>query len=257
MTQEDVIRQWLHGRSPHTQRAFAADVARLRQPIETLTLTDLQAFAESLNEGASRHRAVAAVKSLLSFAYRIGFVSQDAGRLLRLPPVRPRLAERILPEADVLRMIALEPDTRNRAILTTLYASGVRVSELCGLCWRDVQPSQIAVLGKGREVRSIRLPDSVCQLLESLRPAYAGPNDRVFPIQPLAVYRIVRKAAIRAGLSQKVSPHWLRHAHASHALDRGAPIHLVQATLGHSSLQTTSLYLHAKPTDSSGQYLAL
>jgi integrase/recombinase XerD len=71
------------------------------------------------------------------------------------------------------------------------------------------------------------------------------------------VWRIVRAAAARAGISLAVSPHWLRHAHASHALDRGAPIHLVQATLGHASVATTGKYLHARPTDSSARYLAV
>ncbi len=72
-----------------------------------------------------------------------------------------------------------------------------------------------------------------------------------------AVYRIVRQAAERTGLPAGVSPHWLRHAHASHALDRGAPIHLVQATLGHASVATTGRYLHARPNDSSARYLAV
>jgi hypothetical protein len=68
---------------------------------------------------------------------------------------------------------------------------------------------------------------------------------------------IIRRAALRAGVAEGVSPHWLRHAHASHALDHGAPIHLVQATLGHSSVATTSRYLHARPGDSSARFLAL
>jgi Phage integrase family len=68
---------------------------------------------------------------------------------------------------------------------------------------------------------------------------------------------IVRRAAQRAGVFDRVSPHWLRHAHASHALDHGAPIHLVQATLGHGSVATTSRYVHARPGDSSARFLAL
>ena len=71
------------------------------------------------------------------------------------------------------------------------------------------------------------------------------------------VERIVQAAARRAGVELPVSPHWLRHAHASHALDRGAPIHLVQATLGHASVATTGRYLHARPTESSAKYLAV
>jgi integrase/recombinase XerD len=69
------------------------------------------------------------------------------------------------------------------------------------------------------------------------------------------VRRIVYAAAKKAGLEQKVSPHWMRHAHASHALDRSAPIHLVQVTLGHASVSTTGRYLHARPTESSSFYL--
>jgi site-specific recombinase XerD len=76
-------------------------------------------------------------------------------------------------------------------------------------------------------------------------------------LQPLAILRVVRQAAARAGIPLSVSPHWFRHAHASHALDRGAPIHLVQATLGHAGIATTGRYLHARPNDSSSRFLPL
>jgi site-specific recombinase XerD len=91
-------------------------------------------------------------------------------------------------------------------------------------------------------------------------------DDPVFPsrkkkpvaaLQPLAVLRILRAAARRAGIELPVSPHWFRHAHASHALDRGTPIHLVQATLGHANINTTGRYLHARPQGSSGRFLPL
>lgn len=74
-------------------------------------------------------------------------------------------------------------------------------------------------------------------------------------LDPSQVHRIVKAAAKRAGLPATVSAHWLRHAHVSHALDRGAPVHLVQATVGHASLTTTSRYAHARPNDSSSRYL--
>ncbi len=76
-------------------------------------------------------------------------------------------------------------------------------------------------------------------------------------LSEVQVWRIVRAAAARAGIGMGVSPHWLRHAHASHTLDRGAPPHLVQATLGHASLATPSRYAHACPSDSSVRYLAV
>jgi integrase/recombinase XerD len=272
-TDSQLIGIWLHGRSPHTQRAYAADVARLcsrtGKPLAAVTLPDLQDFADSVAElsPASRYRALSAVKSLLAFGHRIGYLPFDVGRALRLPAVRGRLAERILPEASIHRMLSLEPGERNRAILTLLYASGVRVSELCGLRWRDLQSNgdsaQITVFGKGGKTRAIRLPASVWQQVTRLR----GEDDGAQPLfrsrkkggalTPVGVLRIVRRAARRAGIDMAVSPHWLRHAHASHALDRGAPIHLVQATLGHASITTTGRYLHARPTDSSSRFLGL
>jgi integrase/recombinase XerD len=273
---DQLIAIWLHARSPHTQRAYRADVERFRggagKPLPSVTLPDLQQFADSLSElaPASRYRTLSAVKSLLAFGHSLGYLPFDVGRALRLPALRNRLAERILSEADLHRMLNLEPDSRNRAILTLLYASGVRVSELCGLSWRDLQPNgeggQVTVFGKGGQTRAIRLPASVWKQLAALRTPAAGADDAVFRsrkikdggrLRTVAVLRIVRHAAARAGIDLPVSPHWLRHAHASHALDRGAPIHLVQATLGHASVTTTGRYLHARPSDSSSRFLPL
>lgn len=273
---DHLIELWLHERSPHTQRAYRADVERFRsragKALQAVTLADLQEFAKRL-EGAtaSRYRTLSAVKSLLAFGHRLGYLPFDVGRALRLPSVRNRLNERILSEADMHRILTLELKPRNRAILTLLYASGIRVSELGMLAWRDLQPNgdggQITVLGKGCITRSIQLPASVWELVSGLRPKDAAPDEPVFRsrknaknrgfLQPVAVLRIVRTAAARAGIKVPVSPHWLRHAHASHALDRGAPIHLVQATLGHASITTTGRYLHARPKESSSRYLPL
>ena len=150
-------------------------------------------------------------------------------------------------------------------LLKLLYVSGVRVSELCGLKWCDAIPrtegGQITVFGKRGKTRTILLkPKSWAQLL-SIR-GEAGAVDPIFPAARAAATSILPRSAAsstpppkKAGLEQKVSPHWMRHAHASHALDRSAPIHLVQATLGHASVSTTGRYLHARPTESSSFYL--
>jgi integrase/recombinase XerD len=270
---EMLIEVWLHGRSPHTQRAYAADIHRFRtlipKRLAMITVADVQVLADSLGNLApsSRYRVLSSVKSLLAFGHKVGYLTFDAGRVLRLPFIRNRLSERILPEADVHRMLNLETNDRNRALLTLLYASGIRVAELCGLRWRDVQPhgdgGQITVFGKGGATRSIRLPSSVWNQVSALR-GRSDADEPVFrsrkkgrALTPPAVLRIVRAAAQRAGIAGNVSPHWLRHAHASHALDRGAPIHLVQATLGHASITTTGRYLHARPNESSSRFLGL
>jgi integrase/recombinase XerD len=119
----------------------------------------------------------------------------------------------------------------------------------------------VTVWGKGEKERTVVVSATTWAALQALRRPGDGPDDPVFRsrkggrLSPAQAWRIVRKAAKRAGVELPVSPHFLRHAHASHALERGAPIHLVQATLGHASVATTGRYLHARPEDSSSRYV--
>jgi integrase/recombinase XerD len=267
-----LVALWLHGRPASTRRAYERDAGRflalVGKPLPTIALGDLHAYADTLADvaAATRARYLSAVKSLLAFGHRIGYLPVDVGALLRLPAVRSRLAERILDEAATQRLFALEPSPRNRAMLRLLYAGGLRRSELVGLRWRDLQArddaGQVTVFGKGGKTRAVLLPPAVWRQLGALRGA-AGPDEPVFrsraggPLDPSQVLRIVKAAAARAGIEGNVSPHWLRHGHASHALDRGAPVHLVAATLGHASIATTGRYAHARPSDSSSRYLAV
>ena len=130
---QHLIELWLHGRSRHTQRAYRADAGRflaaVEKPLHHVTLGDLQQFAVALVESGleptSVYRTMSAVKSLFSFGHRLGYLPFDVARPLRLPTLREKLAERILEETDVLRMIALENMPRNKAILLTLYTGGI------------------------------------------------------------------------------------------------------------------------------------
>ena len=160
---------------------------------------------------------------------------------------------------EVARLIDAAPKGRNRVLLKLLYVSGVRVSELCGLKWCDAVARQeggrITVFGKGGKTRTILLKPKVWQQLQSLK-GVAKAAEPIFrsrrgggALDVSQVRRIVYAARKKAGLEQKVSPHWMRHAHASHALDRNAPIHLVQVTLGHGSVSTPGRYLHARPAE--------
>jgi site-specific recombinase XerD len=271
-TDEHLVAMWLHGRSLHTQRAYRTDAAQfmafVSKPLRAIALRDVQAFADELENldlaPSSRARKLAAAKSLLVFGHQLGYLPYDVGSVVRLPAVKDTLAERILPEADVYRLLALERNPRNHALLRLLYLGGLRVSEIAGLAWRDLQPrdeaGQMTIFGKGSKTRVVLLPAGIWGELLALRRG-ADPNTPVFRsrngghLHPTSIERLLWKAAGRAGLEARVSPHWLRHAHATHALERGAPIHLVQATLGHASVATTGRYLHARPTDSSARYL--
>lgn len=260
--------------SPHTRRAYASEIRRFQtfvpaKALRQVTLADLQAFRDELErlayQSTTQNRALTAIKSLLSFGHQTGYLVFNVGAALKLRPERGRLAERILEESDVARLIERTPEGRDQVIVKLFYMSGIRVSELCDLTWGDAirrgDGGQITVFGKGGKTRAVLLKPRTWQMLEKLRGA-AGLLDPIFrsrkgggKLDTSQVRRILYAAAKRAGLEQKVSPHWLRHAHASHALDRSAPIHLVQATLGHSSIATTGKYLHARPNESSSFYL--
>lgn len=267
-----LVNLWLNGRGRNTQRAYRRDTDQFLQfvakPLRAVTLAELQLYAAHLDtltlRPASRHRALSAIKSLFAFGARLGFLPFHVAQPLRLPAAKDTLAERILEEDEVQRLIAAKTSPRNRLMLQLLYGAGVRVSELVALTWSDTRPhrgaGQITVLGKGAKTRTIRLEAGMWTALQATRGA-AAEDAPVFVsrrgghLDASQVLRIVKAAAARAGITKPVSSHWLRHCHASHALDRGAPIHLVQQTLGHSSVATTSRYLHARPNESSSRFL--
>ena len=271
---ERLIEMWVHGLSPQTIERYRRTSRRfldfVNKPLHLVTLADLQGWQLTLLDlsPSSQRTALATIKSLLSFGHKIGVLSENVGHSMRSPKAKDCLHERILSEQEVQSMIAKENSVRNRVILLLLYASGLRVSELCQLTWKDLKPrgesGQVTVLGKGGKVRTVLLPAGVWHEVMQMR-GDAGATRAVFcsregddmgrHLHRSQIHRIVAAAAKRAGIEGKVSPHWLRHSHASHSLERGAPIHLVQATLGHSDITTTARYLHCRPNDSSSMYL--
>ena len=271
-TDDQLISLWLHGKSKHTQRYYAKDIEQFfefsHKTLKTVILYDLQKFADVLNNAdlvdGSIRRILSSVKSLISFAHKLGYLPFDISRPLILPTPKDTLAERILSESEVHRIIDSEPMPRNKLILKMLYCSAVRVSELSNLKWKDLQEredgGQVCIYGKGNKTHTVLLPQSIWAELTTFRNGSAN-EQPLFKSRkgnhlcPSQILRIVKKSAKRAGVSKAVSPHWFRHSHASHALDHNAPIHLVQQTLAHSSVATTGRYLHARPTDSSSRYL--
>ena len=278
---EQFLELWLHGKSEKTVRAYRADIHKfytiVGKSLQEVTLADVCHFADSLVHlaSASRNRAIAAVKSALSFGVKSGYLKVNVGLLMKLEKLEDRLAERIMSEQDVARMLALETNKRNHAILALLYRGGLRCEELCNLTWRNFaardEAGQISVYGKGNKTRQVlldpatwrevlalshdksKLEDFVFQSRQTLTRSHEARIDR--RMDESTVFRIVQAAARRAGISGNVSPHWMRHAHATHALENGASIVLVKETLGHASIETTAKYTHVRPNASSGQYL--
>jgi len=151
--------------SPNTRRNYRRQAERfmawIGKPLVTVRLGDLQGYLQTLEGQASATRAAtAALKSLFTFAQETRFLRFNVGKAVKSPSVKNTLAERIMPETDMLRLIGMEANPRNRALLILLYGGGLRISELCGLCWRDLAErqdgeGQATVYGKGGKTRAV------------------------------------------------------------------------------------------------------
>ena len=250
----------------HTKRAYSSDVARfvvfLHQHgarFRTCTVRLLQLYRATLDGGESTIvRRFAVVRSLLTFGVRTGYLAFNVGTMLRVPNRRGARIPRILTPEQVQALWTAAKKPRARAFVRFLYASGARVSEACSVTWGDVTQEPdgeaiVSLLGKGNVFRSVRLPAVIASEVLALR-GNAREGDTVFQLDTRGAHALVSRLAKRCKM-KGVSPHWLRHAHASHALDNGAPLSLVQSQLGHKSLATTGIYLHARPRESSARFL--
>lgn len=271
----ELVQSWLSSlASGHTRRNFETTAQRLLAALPGVglreaTVEDVRDALDTITAGAGDATAaqyVLRAKSLLSYGHKLGYMPFNAGVTIKVKPdqSRAQLAKRIVSEVEVGLLIRGARSKRDRVLLQTGYAAGLRVSELVSLSWSDViereKGVQLSISGKGGRIRQVLLPKTVSTSLLEMR-GDAGANDPIFPsrkggrLTERAVNYMLKAVAERAGVTGAVSPHWLRHAHGSHALDRGATLSEVQETLGHANVATTSGYLHARPDSSSGLYL--
>jgi integrase/recombinase XerD len=205
---------------------------------------------------------VVAVRGLHRFAHREGLVAHDPTRDVK-PPQPPRRLPKALPVADVLRLLdtlttADEPrELRDRALLELLYSTGARISEAIGLDLDDVDAAERTVLlnGKGGKQRLVPIGRPALAALDAYlvraRPGLAAAgrgtpavflNVRGGRLSRQSAWQVLKVAAERAGITATVSPHTLRHSFATHLMEGGADVRVVQELLGHASVTTTQVY---------------
>ncbi len=270
----ELLQSWLYGRPPTTRRQYARVASEFLdgagKPLAEVSLRDLQLYVDRIaadRKAATVRAYVYALKSLSTFAFRTAHVSHNLAALLRVPPVSTHPAERILSEEHTWKLINAPRSQRHRVLLRTLYLTGARVSEISRLRIADVAQHEnggalLWLTRKGGRRDGVWVPASLLAELRAIAPPNAPPESFVFRSQgsagrlmPRGIGRMVARYAKRAGLG-RVSPHFLRHCHGTHALAHGAPLALVQRTMGHASLATTGLYLHPATGDSSARFLA-
>jgi integrase/recombinase XerD len=218
---------------------------------------------------SSLRRRAAALKGFYRFAYGEGLIATDVAAHIDLP--RPsRLLPETLTQAETERLLTAaggdEGDThglRDRALLELLYAAGLRISEAIGLDREDLSTDGafVRVIGKGDKERLVPVgdialdwlarwlegPRSILLAVGHVAPVRGGPlfvGDRGGRLARQQAWAAVKRAAARAGLAGRVSPHTLRHSFATHLLEGGADLRIVQELLGHASISTTQLYTH-------------
>ena len=248
--------------------------------LTAVTPAHVEAYLGRLREGDAEHpplstasaaRALSAIRGLHRFAVREGLVTNDASRDVR-PPVPPRRLPKALTVAEVTRLLeGVAPGSptgphaalalRDRALLEFLYGTGARISEAVGAAVDDLDEADGTVLLRGKGGRSRIVPiggyaaDALRAYLVRARPQLAAAgrgtpaiflNARGGRLSRQGAWAILRRAARQAGLPvegpRAVSPHTLRHSYATHLLDGGADVRVVQELLGHASVTTTQVY---------------
>ncbi|AKK11356.1 tyrosine recombinase XerC [Corynebacterium uterequi] len=265
------------GRSEATVSSYRSDLRQLAERVEdldSLTLAVLRDWlAEAVDQGKSRAtiaRRTAAARAFTRWAMNRGHLATDVAARLASPKVRRALPHILAPnQADLLVTEPTqrdEPDApealRDAAILEMLYATGMRVSELCGMDLDDVDYARhtVRVTGKGNKQRVVPFGETAAAALRTwvgegrgaLARADSPPavflGSRGGRIDQRQVRRIVERAARSSqGPGSELTPHGIRHTAATHLLEGGADLRVVQEILGHSSLQTTQIYTHVSP----------
>ena len=270
------------GLSANTVSAYRRDLRRYTEFLDAggvrglgeVAESDVAGFLAALRQGDDDHpplsatsaaRAVVAVRGLHRFALLDGLVSDDVAHEVR-PPAPARRLPKAIPVESVVALIeaaaALEGPRglRDRALLELLYGTGARISEAVGLAVDDLDRGQsvVRLAGKGGKQRIVPVGSYALQAVEDYlvraRPALAAAgrsgvrggalflNARGGSLSRQSAWAILRTAAERAGLTAEVSPHTLRHSFATHLLDGGADVRVVQELLGHEAVTTTQIY---------------
>lgn len=281
-TDQQLLRLWLDAkRSVNTRASYARDILLFNQflasmpkhddfgppeGLKDITVRHIEAFAHHLlqtGKPRTAARRLSAVKSFLTFAQQTGYLHYNVGTVVKLPTFPSGVAERVLSEGEVDACVYAASPGRNRMLLRFVYFSGCRVSEAARVRWEHLSPRDdrliVRFFGKGGRTRHVSIPWQLSEpLLELKRTNLSG---FVFEtrggrqMSAKDIWRVIRGAAQTAGIRRNVSPHWLRHSHASHAIRHGAQIQVVQGTLGHTNIRTTGDYLHVERGDSSALHL--
>jgi len=242
-------------------------IKKVEIPVQALKLVQLQEFLQYLNElgfaATSQARMLSGIKSFFSYLVLEKILDISPAELLETPKLNKKLPEVLSYEEIEMMLDSIDlskPEGhRNRAMIEVLYACGLRVSELTGLRISCLYPeiSFVRVIGKGNKERLVPIGESALKQVsfyledrKQMDKIDEKSEDIVFlnrrgkQLTRIMIFLIVKEAALAAGIDKNVSPHTFRHSFATHLLEGGADLRIVQQLLGHESITTTEIYTH-------------
>lgn len=266
------------GLSPASVSAYEQDLRKLQDYCEQrhidpvrATYTDLQDFIfqtfSATTNARSEARILSGIHSFYRFLLYHNYIEQDPAELIEMPRREQHLPD-VLSVAEIDRMIdaidlSSPEGTRNRAIIEMLYGSGLRVSELVSLRLSDMYRKEgyMLITGKGSKQRlvpispeaekwfALWMEDRLHLRIDpaAVDVAFLGRYGR--PLTRVMIFTIIKRLAASAGIRKTVSPHTLRHSFATHLLQNGADLRVIQELLGHESIATTEVYTHVSVED--------
>lgn len=251
--------------SPHTILNYKLDLENFRDflkdiEVEKVDYLFVRKFLAHLKEnkiGArSVSRKLSALKSFFKFLVKEKYVNTNPADAIAYPK-QEKLLPKFLTEIDVVRLIEAPDETtlkglRDRAILETLYSTGMRISELVSLKTSQIDfiGATVIVMGKGKKERMLPIGERALRVVRSYLEKRGVDSQRVFlnknkkPLGARGIRKMLDKYILMASLKEHISPHTLRHTFATHLLNRGADLRSVQELLGHANLSTTQIYTH-------------
>lgn len=251
----EVMALWFDGKSMTTIKTYGYSLKQFfdfaQCPLNEVRLDTLIQFKQYLMTFnyavATVNNKLMAIKSLLSFAYKIGYLTFNVGTVVKSLKNHDNITEKILMSEEIKSLISHAKNTRDALLIKLLANTGLRISEAINLKWTDIRLNKICVFGKGGKTRYISIKEELLNELLTLKNRfcdYVFHSNRLTPLRRENVHIMLKDVAKKANISDKVSAHWLRHSTASHALSNGASLHQVKELLGHDSINTTARYLH-------------
>ena len=262
---------------PNSIDAYISDITKFanfigdEEALPHATLEQMREFLASLTDiginARSQARLLSAIRSFYQFMKLDGYIEHDNTELLKSPKLAMHLPEVLTLQEidDIINSIDLSKNEgqRNRAIIETLYSCGLRVSELCSLKLSDlyIKEQFIRITGKGDKQRLVPISSRAIAEIEAYFEdrnrinIKRGYEDYIFiserlkkPLSRIMVFRMIKDAVNMTGINKTVSPHTFRHSFATHLLEGGANLRVIQAMLGHESIATTEIYTHIDST---------